>query len=403
MLRRLSTWAIVCAALACGKETGPLKPTDSGTSEPDPDAGIGEPDASTPDTGTTPGNDDVETLDLGTLMTGANGEVTATFDLPEGVVSFMVLIAGETDTLYIVKKLDGPDGVIVSDDPSNVSQIEMLLLGPFAAQFKGPNRVVQDTGLAAALFPNNPHVTVRGGSYSMVITGLTLSGQNGTPYVGPVDVSILYRTVAPTSGKLDVNLYFSGASGITAATAPDDPLIQGALTELAAIYSQASITLGSVSYHDVDARFSTITISLDGAAGPLEEMFALTEGNGAGLSFFFIERFEGGFPGAMVAGIAGGLPGPPLSTGSTNSGVAVAFAPAAGDPKILAHVMAHEGGHWLGLFHTSEITGTADQLDDTPDGMAGNTFLMYPAVGGGTTISPSQGNVLLNHIETVRN
>src|SRR5688572_16502425 len=132
MLRRLSTWAIVCAALACGKETGPLKPTDSGTSMPDPDSGIGEPGAGTPHPGTVTGNEDLETLDRGTRMTGANDEVTATFDLPDGVVSFMVLIAGESDTLYIVKKLDGPDGVLVSDDPSNVTQIEMFLLGPFA-------------------------------------------------------------------------------------------------------------------------------------------------------------------------------------------------------------------------------------------------------------------------------
>ena len=184
MLRRLPIWTIVCAALACG-ETEPLgPPADTGVVS-DPDSGT-EPDAGTPDTGSTIGNDDVETLDLGTLMTGANGEVTATFDLPDGVVSFMILISGEPDTLYIVKKLDGPDGNLVSDDPSNVSQIEMFLLGPFAAQFKGPNRVVQDTGLAAALFPNNPSVTVRGGSYSMVIAGLTLSGNNGVPYVGPL-------------------------------------------------------------------------------------------------------------------------------------------------------------------------------------------------------------------------
>jgi hypothetical protein len=71
------------------------------------------------------------------------------------------------------------------------------------------------------------------------------------------------------------------------------------------------------------------------------------------------------------------------------------------DPAVLAHVMAHEGGHWLGLFHTSEITGTLDQMPDTPEGQAGNTYLMYPAVGGGTTISSGQAAVLRNHGEVV--
>jgi hypothetical protein len=31
--------------------------------------------------------------------------------------------------------------------------------------------------------------------------------------------------------------------------------------------------------------------------------------------------------------------------------------------------------------------------------MAGNTYLMYPAVGGGTTISPSQATVMRHHAE----
>ena len=62
--------------------------------------------------------------------------------------------------------------------------------------------------------------------------------------------------------------------------------------------------------------------------------------------------------------------------------------------------MAHEGGHWLGLFHTSEITGTEDQHAETPAGQAGNTYLMFPAVGGGTTVSPSQGAVLRRLLET---
>ena len=84
MLRRCTIMAIACAALACGKETRPLNntPKDTGTTTGDPDSGT-EADSGTPDSGTTTGNDDVQTIDLGTLMTGANGEVDASFELPD--------------------------------------------------------------------------------------------------------------------------------------------------------------------------------------------------------------------------------------------------------------------------------------------------------------------------------
>lgn len=375
---------------------------DAGTTEPD--AATTEPDASTPapDAGSPPGpRDDLLRLELGAVPIGPSGDSElVTFELPAGTTSFTVVITGPEDGTYIVRTLEGPTGTLVTNDASNVSVLEQFLLGPFAPQFKSPNRVIQDRAAAASMFPNNPAVSVTGGTYSMVITGVRIMGQQGSPFSGDVAVEIYYRQRVVEAGRVDLHLYFSGAADVTAASAPSDPLITGGLEALRRIYSQANVELGEVTYQDIDASFRTIT-GIDGSGDQLERMFASSAGGGPGLHFFFVDRFEAAFPGAVVAGISGGLPGPPLRVGTFSSGVAVAISTVMGDPETLAHVMAHEGGHWLGLFHTSEITGTEDQMPDTPGGRMGDTHLMYPAVGGGTQLSESQSVVLRNHGEVV--
>jgi hypothetical protein len=373
---------------------------DRDAGEPAVDAGVARDGGSVRDGGTSTSTVPLGTIDLGTISTGADGRTPPIeFELPADTVSFMVVTEAAPEAFVVVYTLEGPDGPLVTNDESTLTPLERLLLGPFAAQFKSPNRVVQDSGIAAALFPNNPGVSVSGGTYTMRIAGLVPQGQQGQPYVGDIDVEILFRTQVPSSGRLDVSLYFTGAGGIDAASAPTAPLIQDALVDLGEIYATAGITIGAIAYHDVDARFRTIEVALSGGAGPLEEMFEATQG--PGLHFFFVDRFESPIPGGAIGGIAGGLPGPPLRPSTLNSGVAVALEPANEDPAVLAHVMAHEGGHWLGLFHTSEITGSEDQHPETPSGEAGNLHLMYPAVGGGTMISPSQARVMRLHAETI--
>lgn len=416
MLTRSSNVALFIGLLLAGGAWGcdddrPLDQTpgvalDGGAAEDDAgtpdDAGAAAEDASVARDAGHAEDEGVVRLELGPVQTNVRGEAEVELELPEGVVSFTVVLVASREVTSIIKTMDGPEGRLVTDDPANVTQIEQFLLGPFAPQFKSPNRVIQDKGVAAALFPNNPMVRVTGGSYRMTIAAVNLRGNQATPYIGPVEVEVYYRTRALASGRLDVRLYFTGAGDLDSDSAKDSPMVQRALEGLALIYGQANLELGELSYHDVDSAYRTIS-GIDGSGDTLEQMFELTAGNGPGLHFFFVDRFEGGFPGAMVAGISGGLPGPPLRTGSPSSGVAVALSAVNGDPETLAHVMGHEGGHWLGLFHTSEITGTEDQLPDTPGGQAGQPFLMFPAVGGGTQISPSQATVMRHHVEVRAN
>ena len=86
------------------------------------------------------------------------------------------------------------------------------------------------------------------------------------------------------------------------------------------------------------------------------------------LDFFLVQEIVGGRAGYIILGIAGGIPGPPTIRGTGHSGVAVTMAGYDRDPVQLAQTMAHEGGHFLGLYHTTEAEGTAfDPLPDTPE------------------------------------
>ena len=60
----------------------------------------------------------------------------------------------------------------------------------------------------------------------------------------------------------------------------------------------------------------------------------------------------------------------------------------------LGKVMAHELGHYLGLFHSVESDGTEDQLEDTG---AANLMFNHPDTSGATGFSLSQGALMRAH------
>ena len=79
-------------------------------------------------------------------------------------------------------------------------------------------------------------------------------------------------------------------------------------------------------------------------------------------------------------------------------------APSASQRDLVARVMAHEMGHFLGLFHTTESSGAVDFIDDTTacpaSGCTNATekYLMHwQAINGATVLTNGQGLVLRGH------
>ncbi len=409
----LSLWAaalIAGLALAgCDDDGGgltELEPMADGGASADAstgaadDAGPGADDAGAPpgDAGVEPeppADIVVERLDFeGITLTDGLSEMQ-TIELPDDVLSLTLIVLGSGLSLHVVQHLEGPDGtILVAENPPGYRPAPRdRFLGPFPGPFNSPNRSASSsTAVSALLAPNNPGVQVTGGTWTFQIAAV--DGQ-GRPASGEADVvAFVKRGPAPqTRGSFDLHLHFTGARGWTAATAPTDPDFQRALERMRGFYEDVGIELGEVTYTDIDASYRTVDATAQGPLAPINLMFAQSNYD-TGVSLFFVDRLTSPFGDNVVGGIAGGAPGPILLRNTPRSGVAVATA-LDPDPDAIGHIMGHETGHYLGLYHTQETVGPVDQIDDTPTGGAGNTNLMFPTVTAGeASLSDGQGWVL---------
>jgi len=368
------------------------------------DMGLPEWDADTPPDMAPPqpppGSDGLELVEYDDIEVTAGYTEMLTLELPDDVQSITIVGIGDPTIFYSVVHLEGPEGqILVAENPPGV-QITPFdrQLSPFPGPFKSPNRsATAATGLATLLAPNNPQVELAPGEWRFQIAGL---GQFG-PTTTAIDILVYIKRAAavPERGVLDAHMHFTGANGWTAESAPDDPDFQAALGRLADFYGEIGIELGEVTYTDIPARFRVVDSGPQGP-GPaaldstLHEMFALSA-FGTGLSFFFVDRIGEPMFGGAIGGIAGGTPGPMLQPATVRSGVAVAteLDP---DPLSIGHIMGHEGGHFLGLFHTQEFFGgITDQIPDTAEGQGGSDNLMFPTVTSApANLSAGQGFVM---------
>lgn len=372
-----------------------------------PDAPGPGPDAATPDVPTQPDvpspvdGDGVEFLDVAIDGTGFSAPLS--FELPEDAVSFSITVVGPSEVWAVVHDMTGPTGQVLMGTSWHTSPTNQG-----GAQLCVPcvNRVSGSSGAVAALVPISPSVTVAAGNYTFGVASFT-SESNGfsaptiTAVAATVDVFVDFKRGKPlaATGTLDLNLFFTGAGGIQAATAMTDNRITDALALMREIYGKAGITIGEVRTFDMDAQFQVIEGIFD-PGNDFEAASAQTADAPPGVNLIFVREISepsspfGGF--GVILGVSGGIPGPVLVQGSGRSAVIVDIdVPADGQGGApIGATMAHEVGHYLGLFHSSEFLNQLhDPLPDTPQGDATN-LMYFEGSSGGNNVTADQGTVM---------
>ncbi|MEM1348551.1 MAG: M12 family metallo-peptidase [Myxococcota bacterium] len=218
-------------------------------------------------------------------------------------------------------------------------------------------------------------------------------------------------------GTIDINLYFVGVPGIDASSAPTNASIQAVLGKFDEIYQAANVQIGTVRYFDADED-TTMRYSVIRSQQDIQRLVATSARPGdtlddvVSINAFFTQRIALG--GAI--GVSSGLPGPAGLHGTPGSGVVftsqfLGRSFQQGDGRTVdgndytGIVFAHEVGHYIGLFHTTEQGQRSfDPLDDTTQCPLGTSFpnacpdlnnLMFPLAGiDHTEVTPNQSFVI---------
>lgn len=343
------------------------------------------------------------------------------FDIRAGFVERLRL-ATPPDAVSITLQADQRNGPVRSIsflsvvDPASVQIFDVTQLVMLVDQ---PIRWIPvDTGESVTmLIPNTTpdRVTFVSGLYDWRV-GPIPDGMPD-PAMPELHLSALIKR-APggvvAGGQIELNVFLCGLrGGPTAATAAGDTRLQGSLARLEAILAPTGIRLGSVRYYDITDPAFRVIDSTDGPTSELADLFRQSRGrSNNALNVFFVRSISSGGGGFRALGIAGGIPGPIGIHGSYHSGVAVSFdssvvGTGTTGSDIIGHILAHEVGHYIGLFHSTERArpcgpgempvpdgcsafGGGDQLTDTSHGDRGN-LMYWSIVGGGTNIALTGG------------
>jgi hypothetical protein len=389
---------LACALAACHSDS-----STSSAQPPPPPAGCDIPQ---PQATTLPAQ---QVIELGTHAVGDH----LSFNVPPGTQSISIVEQAKVAGLSVVINVNGtptvlensavpeyvffPDGGMAYNDfvfakpdsqgnidPSS-QYIEFSQSTPIASSLTFPNT---STSLATPIAPGTWSFVVSDFAFECAPAGSCVDG--GTT-AGVYDVKVILHTLG---SALNVNFYVVGAENtragvpFTAAAAVTDPNVQRMVATYKSLFSAAGITINTPRFFDVTAQqqaeFGTITVGSTGSPGPcdpIDQMFLISAANpGTAMNVFLVSAIhdqtsQGPF---TVVGIDGTIPGPAGIAGTIHSGAVVSmgnlffgncsggFNAATCGADAVAYIAAHETGHYLGLFHTTESDGLLfDPLTDT--------------------------------------
>lgn len=352
--------------------------------------------------------------DLGALATTDGETADFVFEVPEGAVTLHVVLATGAGSTVALLGAASPSGQwIVFDEPpegQDTTDADALASG-FGGGIVSPNKTIALPRATTTLIPNTPRVALEPGRWSFRAGSFDAAydANQGawvrTPVEREIRVGMLVRTSpVPDSGAIDLVLSFDASSDLEAATAPDDPDIAASLDLLAGALDSVGLELGAVTYRDIALESGALALRVpacnltDDAARVFDQAPSPSPD---AVHVVFLQRFTcpqfGGLydAGDSLAAMSIGAPGTPFTT---RSGILASTFAKPTYPVEWAEVLAHEVGHFLGLYHTREVRGgIVDNIADTAEdevGAAANLMFYNVTLSTQTDLTPDQGRIV---------
>ena len=260
-----------------------------------------------------------------------DGYLSGSFVVPSDGISFMLATFMDNNSVVAFYSLSDPDGTNILSSSSALYNLSSGRMGGY--------------GFASVLIPHTPNFSAKAGTW----TFKNYSNDR---------VKLSLRTGStPSAAKITVQPYITGSTW----SAND---IASALSVMSNIYNTNGITLSLKDTITIsESQYATVSSSFtDSTTSAL-----VSQGSKDTVNLFFVEDQPSSE--TALLGVSAGLPGTMGIASSWNGVINYLSAHATGstlNSQLLGETAAHEMGHWLGLFHTTEANGTSfDPLSDT--------------------------------------
>lgn len=262
------------------------------------------------------------------------------------------------------------------------------------------------TGLSVLQIPSSSSARLDIGAYHLSLSSFRSNGQttgSATPRLkvslrtGPVDnnhlptdspvLSLHFHFVDLADHPCRAEQFPTGADGketLSAANARGSAKFEGYLRELRAIFQNAGIALGDLTYDDLKGPASLDNVTPEN----VRALLALGKYS-TGINVFLVRGIS---PVGVLA--MGPNPGTAGVKGTAASGVVISLEPLCYSswPQ-LARTTAHQLARYMGLYPNRDVNGLLDPIDDSD---AASDNLMFFSENGGTKFSPGQRSVLVS-------